>query len=322
ETYSFSLGSVPAPMTTIVQTTIGNFTCDYIPIAGFTYTTCTTDQSSALIISLSIGFFLALFLSFLKQVPTGGTPPLADSNDEGGAGVPVANNERQVQKKRKYRSGIISHVWGHAALSFVAFGTLSLFSASVSQCLFPSIPPWVFVFTQIILLVICCFIAMFWIEDPSLSIGLMVVPQTETTSTQTGSGYRGPGPSQTQASTSTTALSTNGFTVSPDPSPTSAGLANVALASAAMNSAMSTTSAFSGTTAVGGVSRTVVSSKRGQVMSSLSEKRNSEDNAQENETWECVNEQESRRDGAIITTTEEYVQSTSTGPGHLSLKME
>ncbi|KAI1314845.1 hypothetical protein EDD11_001621, partial [Mortierella claussenii] len=71
------------------------------------------------------------------------------------------------------------HVWGHALLSFVAFGTLSLFSASVSSCLFPKVRPWVFVFTQIILLVVCCFIAMFWIDDPSLSIGLMVVPSND-----------------------------------------------------------------------------------------------------------------------------------------------
>ncbi|KAK3820564.1 MAG: hypothetical protein JOS17DRAFT_755993 [Linnemannia elongata] len=103
-------------------------------------------------------------------------------------------------KKIKYRSGVIYaqgnyyldfgdyHIWGHALLSFVAFGTLSLFSSSVSQCLFPKVKPWIFVFTQIILLVICAFIAMFWIDDPSLSIGLMVAPPTDSHATQTAGG--------------------------------------------------------------------------------------------------------------------------------------
>ncbi|KAF9088218.1 hypothetical protein BGX23_007558 [Mortierella sp. AD031] len=215
ETYSFSLGTTPSPITTIIQTPAYNYTCLYIPGGNLTYTSCTTDQSNALCISLSIGFFLAVFLSFLKHVPVGGSPPLApedgDNEDEhvGMVDEETQTVQQQVQvqrskelqgtngKKIKYRSGVVYaqgnyyldfgdyHVWGHAALSFVAFGTLSLFSSSVSQCLFPKVKPWIFVFTQIILLVICAFIAMFWIDDPSLSIGLMVVPPTENHSTQT-----------------------------------------------------------------------------------------------------------------------------------------
>ncbi|KAF9930270.1 hypothetical protein FBU30_000690 [Linnemannia zychae] len=222
ETYSFSLGTTPSPITTIIQTPAANYTCLYIPGGSFTYTSCTADQSNALCISLSIGFFLAVFLSFLKHVPVGGTPPLAEEEDDDGDGdsailvnestqttqlqqtqqqqTPIQHTKGGKLKRPKYRSGVIYaqgnyyldfgdyHVWGHAALSFVAFGTLSLFSSSVSQCLFPKVKPWIFVFTQIILLVICCFIAMFWIDDPSLSIGLMVVPATENHSTQTGGG--------------------------------------------------------------------------------------------------------------------------------------
>ncbi|KAI1315378.1 hypothetical protein EDD11_000882 [Mortierella claussenii] len=82
ETYSFSLGATPAPVQTIVQTPNNNYTCLYTPGAAFTYTTCTPDQSDALKISLAIGFFLAVFLSFLKQVPRNGTPPLAPKDDE------------------------------------------------------------------------------------------------------------------------------------------------------------------------------------------------------------------------------------------------
>ncbi|KAF9357432.1 hypothetical protein BGX26_003716 [Mortierella sp. AD094] len=113
ETYSFSLGSTPAPVTTIVQTPSGNYTCDFVPGAAFTFSTCTQDQSSALIISLCIGFFLAVFLSFLKQVPPNGTPPLADDDDDddkqitSGAGILAPKNGRQRPKKLKYRWGIV-----------------------------------------------------------------------------------------------------------------------------------------------------------------------------------------------------------------------
>ncbi|GJJ76749.1 hypothetical protein EMPS_09108 [Entomortierella parvispora] len=324
ETYSFSLGATPTPVTTIVQTPSSNYTCYYVPGASFTYTTCTDDQANALEISLCIGFFLAVFLSFLKQVPPGGTPPLADTDDDSddedssadSTGTSTGNGEvsqgqqttdnstqtrvngsssgtlvqrktstsksttattthhkkKKEPAKPKYRAGIVyaegnyyyldfgdTHIWGHALLSFVAFGTLSLFSASVSQCLFPSIKPWIFVFTQIILLVICCFIAMFWIDDPSLSIGLMVVPQTAQ-STQTSNGavptYNpatlSPPPATTTAATTTSynaATSTSvamspsssmspNMTMSFNPSPTSAGLANVALDSTAINAIM------------------------------------------------------------------------------------
>ncbi|OAQ31451.1 hypothetical protein K457DRAFT_17158 [Linnemannia elongata AG-77] len=224
ETYSFSLGTSPSPITTIIQTPAYNYTCLYIPGGTFTYTSCTTDQSNALCISLSIGFFLAVFLSFLKHVPLNGTPPLADEDGDDGPGdgdntVVVDDSTQTLQlqlqqqggqvvrvkvggkhKKIKYRSGVMYaqgnyyldfgdyHIWGHALLSFVAFGTLSLFSSSVSQCLFPKVKPWIFVFTQIILLVICAFIAMFWIDDPSLSIGLMVAPPTDSHATQTAGG--------------------------------------------------------------------------------------------------------------------------------------
>ncbi|KAF9289357.1 hypothetical protein BGZ74_000745 [Mortierella antarctica] len=188
ETYSFSLGATPAPVKTIIQTPNFNYTCFYDPGTAFTYTTCTSDQSSALKVSLAIGFFLAMFLSFLKQVPKNGTPPLAIPDEDDLPPTPdeIAKENRLIAeglrrpRHPKYRAGIVFHVWGHAALSVVAFGTLSLFSASVSQCLFPHVRPWNFVFTQVILLVICCFIAMFWIDDPSLSIGLMVVPPTDT----------------------------------------------------------------------------------------------------------------------------------------------
>ncbi|KAG0032293.1 hypothetical protein BGZ82_006599 [Podila clonocystis] len=187
ETYSFSLGSAPAPVKTIIQSPNANYTCYYDPGVAFTYMTCTSDQSSALKVSLAIGFFLAMFLSFLKQVPKNGTPPLAIPDEDALPPTPdeIAKENRLIAeglrrpRHPKYRAGIVFHVWGHAALSVVAFGTLSLFSASVSQCLFPKIRPWIFVFTQVILLVICCFIAMFWIDDPSLSIGLMVVPPAE-----------------------------------------------------------------------------------------------------------------------------------------------
>ncbi|KAF9171763.1 hypothetical protein BGX20_006957 [Mortierella sp. AD010] len=192
---------------------------------------------------------------------------------------------------------------------------------------------------------------MFWVDDPSLSIGLMVVPETDSTSTQTGSGSIGPKPNATtptgasgatnNASTSTSALNTTGFAVSPNPSPTSSGLANVALAGAVINSAMSTTSVLSGSTATGGtgvgygVSRmtsTTSATKRGRQMSSLNEKQSLEDSDQEYQTWENVNGQEQdRRDELITTTTttttEEYVQSTvRSAPereaDHVSLKME
>ncbi|KAF9147924.1 hypothetical protein BG015_010364 [Linnemannia schmuckeri] len=137
ETYSFSLGPSPAPITTIIQTPAYNYTCLYIPGGNFTYKGCTADQSDALCISLSIGFFLAVFLSFLKHVPIGGTPPLAGDDADGGDDGPgdgdntvvVDDSTQTVQlqlqqqgqvqtqvvrvevggkhKKVKYRSGVI-----------------------------------------------------------------------------------------------------------------------------------------------------------------------------------------------------------------------
>ncbi|KAF9166444.1 hypothetical protein DFQ26_007831 [Actinomortierella ambigua] len=249
-----------------------NYSCYYMPGAGvaLTYLNCTDDQASALKISLAIGFFLSVFLSFLKHVPIDGSgPPRADpvvllpspaenenieqtEQDSGadesgadtwmqggirrgggaggtaetGAGIGVEGapdglrarstrlyaggldekGERlhkqqkqpqqqqfyyirvQANQRPKYRRGVIYvegnsyyldfgdfHIWGHASLSFVAFGSLALCSASVSQCLFPQVKPWIFVFLQIILLVVCCFIAMFWINDPTLSLGLAII---------------------------------------------------------------------------------------------------------------------------------------------------
>ncbi len=61
-------------------------------------------------------------------------------------------------------------IWGHAILSIVAFGTLTLFSSPVSFCLFPTVKSWIFVMSQLLGLIICSFIGMFWIRDPSLSI--------------------------------------------------------------------------------------------------------------------------------------------------------
>ncbi|KAK3819557.1 MAG: hypothetical protein J3Q66DRAFT_334881 [Benniella sp.] len=122
ETYSFSLGATPAPVKTIVQTPTANFTCYFVPGASFTYTSCTSDQSSALKISLAIGFFLAVFLSFLKQIPAGGTPPLAEDYEEEedhvatpqapGAAVATAESGEQKSKKkpkktRIYRRGVL-----------------------------------------------------------------------------------------------------------------------------------------------------------------------------------------------------------------------
>ncbi|KAI8601966.1 hypothetical protein EDD21DRAFT_353189 [Dissophora ornata] len=251
-----------------------------------------------------------------------------------------------------------SHVWGHAALSFVAFGTLSLFSASVSQCLFPSIKPWIFVFTQIILLVICCFIAMFWVDDPTLSIGLMVVPQTDSYPTQTSGGSvnspsGAPATSAAaattyNASTSTTALplaatasgqpgqstalSSNGmtFALASDPSRTSAGLANVALANNVMNSAMASTSALSSaTTAVGGgggVGRTSLQAKRTATMSSVNEKQGYVDQ-EDGREWYGVGVYEESEEAVVSASVPASATSSDYGVvkdemGHLSLKME
>ncbi|KAF9962045.1 hypothetical protein BGZ70_008142 [Mortierella alpina] len=281
ETYSFSLGPKPMPFTTIVTTPSLNYTCYYNPEGAFTYTTCNGDQSSALILSLTIGFFLAVFLSFLKQVPKGGTPPLADGEvlptpGTGPGTPPVVKLRCQKPGKRKYRRGVVYaegnfyyldfgdfHVWGHAALSFVAFGTLSLFSASVSQCLFPRVRPWIFVFTQVVMLVICCFIAMFWIHDPSLSIGLMVVPQTDNHGTQTSIGSPSSNDGLT-AGTSTTDLLAASRNLDPTGNFPSRNIAGLSLVrslddsttggmSANAHSAMSATSSseFSNMTAVG-----------------------------------------------------------------------
>lgn len=112
ETYSFSLGPKPMPFTTIVETPSLNYTCYYSPEGAFTYTSCNADQSSALILSLSIGFFLAVFLSFLKQVPKGGTPPLADGEaiptpGTGPGTPPVAKLHFPKPAKRKYRRGVL-----------------------------------------------------------------------------------------------------------------------------------------------------------------------------------------------------------------------
>lgn len=107
-------------MKTIVQTPEANYTCYYIPGAPVTYTTCTSDQSDALKISLAIGFFLAVFLSFLKQIPKGGTPPLADEDEEGHVSIPESGAptgsgdesktttiKTKKPKKRIYRRGVL-----------------------------------------------------------------------------------------------------------------------------------------------------------------------------------------------------------------------
>lgn len=115
ETYSFSLGATPAPVTTIVKSPFGNYTCYYEPGAAFTYTTCTTDQASALKVSLAIGFFLAMFLSFLKQVPKNGTPPLAipDENELPPTPDEIAKENKLIAeglrkpRQPKYRAGIV-----------------------------------------------------------------------------------------------------------------------------------------------------------------------------------------------------------------------
>ncbi|KAF9943309.1 hypothetical protein BGZ75_008319 [Mortierella antarctica] len=120
ETYSFSLGPKPMALTTIVTTPSINYTCYYSPEGAFTYTTCNDDQSNALILSLAIGFFLAVFLSFLKQVPKGGTPPLADGEvlPTPGTGTgpgkgtapgtpPAAKRHFHKPSKRKYRRGVV-----------------------------------------------------------------------------------------------------------------------------------------------------------------------------------------------------------------------
>ncbi|KAF9952737.1 hypothetical protein BGZ65_005092 [Modicella reniformis] len=316
ETYSFSLGAMPTPIKTIVQTPAANYTCYYIPGQSFTYTTCTNDQSNALKISLAIGFFLAIFLSFLKQVPANGTPPLPEDEDENDEEVtPVAGAtesgavSKKAKTKKKQKKTYVEgnpyyldfgdhHIWGHALLSFVAFGTLSLFSASVSQCLFPTVRPWNFVFTQVVLLVVCCFIAMFWVDDPTLSIGLMVVPRTDAgpggkASTPnlapTAPSTSAPDAPMTimNASTSTTTLPLNSVLARMyDPSATAAGLANVALANTVMNSAMnmSSLSGLSNTTAVGGlggvgggaVSRMTMFTRRTSTISSVNEKQDLE----------------------------------------------
>lgn len=291
ETYSFSLGVTPAPIQTIVQTPAANYTCLYIPGGSFTYTTCTSDQSSALKISLAIGFFLAVFLSFLKQIPKGGTPPLADDDDDDDpVPAPTAGRKgKNKKKKRQYRRGVVYaegnfyyldfgdyHIWGHALLSFVAFGTLSLFSASVSQCLFPGVRPWIFVFTQVILLVICCFIAMFWVDDPSLSIGLMVVPPSDVTPHNPSSGTQtSPPPSSPPTPTPPMTTLDAAAAGAPFTPSTVAEYADIARTSTLMTSAVSMTSAMSSTTAVGGsgaVSRMAMLARRTSTMSSVSEK--------------------------------------------------
>ncbi|KAF9897986.1 hypothetical protein BX616_004663 [Lobosporangium transversale] len=106
---------------------------------------------------------------------------------------------------------------------------------------------------------------MFWIDDPTLSIGLMVVPTTDDHSTQTGNDSARPGtgsgngssnpansittaPVATfNASTSTTALPMTSFRVSKDHLSTTSGLANIALTDTSLNSpmSMSSTSGFS-----------------------------------------------------------------------------
>ncbi|KAG0226652.1 hypothetical protein BGW42_003482 [Actinomortierella wolfii] len=258
QTYALSLGPAPTPATVVVAIPGGtNYSCYYMPGAGvaLTYLSCTDDQEIALKISLAIGFFLAVFLSFLKHVPIDGSgppradpvvalPPLPESENmeqielnDGiggsaggvgggdtqrvGSGIGVAAaatataggahdivharsdkkqlqqeyyyNRAQANQRPKYRRGVIYvegnsyyldfgdfHVWGHAFLSVVAFGTLALCSASVSQCLFPTVKQWIFVYLQIILLVVCCFIAMFWINDPTLSLGLAIIQDPKT----------------------------------------------------------------------------------------------------------------------------------------------
>jgi hypothetical protein len=72
---------------------------------------------------LAIGFFLAVFLSFLKQIPAGGTPPLAEDYEEeedhvatpqvpGSGTVATAESGEQKTKKkpkkrRIYRRGVL-----------------------------------------------------------------------------------------------------------------------------------------------------------------------------------------------------------------------
>ncbi|CAG8510960.1 1134_t:CDS:10, partial [Ambispora gerdemannii] len=173
ETFAYSLGSdTPTTINTFYNTTVStsreNYTCLIsVPISTGT-PSCNSNQKAALIVALCVGFFLAFFLSFVKRIPTGGTPPLSKQN-----GI----------EKRRLRSGVLyangsdyymdighSLIWGHAMVSVVAFATLTLFSNGVSKCLFPEIKSWIFVISQILGLFICSLIGMFWIRDASLGI--------------------------------------------------------------------------------------------------------------------------------------------------------
>ncbi|CAG8507098.1 11867_t:CDS:10 [Ambispora leptoticha] len=175
ETYAYSLGPDTTGMNTFYNTTVitpqDNYTC-LISAPISLGLTCNDDQKSALIVALCIGFFLSLFLSFVKRIPAGGTPPLSERK------LIVNGTER-----KRLRSGVLYAdgadyymdignflVWGHAMLSVVAFATLTLFSSSVSQCLFPNVKSWIFVLTQMLGLILCSLIGMFWIRDESLGI--------------------------------------------------------------------------------------------------------------------------------------------------------
>ncbi len=79
QTYAFSLGPSNDPNTFIyVNTTVttlgSNCTCIINAPLG---PSCNEDQKNGLIVALAFGFFTSLFLSFIKRVPPGGTPPLS-----------------------------------------------------------------------------------------------------------------------------------------------------------------------------------------------------------------------------------------------------
>ncbi|KAF9190257.1 hypothetical protein BGZ51_008788 [Haplosporangium sp. Z 767] len=235
------------------------------------------------------------------------------------------------------------HVWGHAALSFTAFGTLSLFSASVSQCLFPTVRPWIFVFAQVTLLVISCFIAMFWIDDPTLSIGLMIVPETDTHYTQTPNNNNPPGgavsTTNLDAGTSTTNLVrassdvplqlplTLQNAVTPTAMSANLQLSNNVLMNAALSSP--STSALSGSTILSGygynhaagVSRMSLQTKQGPTMSSVIEKQEL-DHDQEIQQYFDREKQEVADDDTAMVSSESSSESASEKEQYVSVKID
>ncbi|KAG0253609.1 hypothetical protein BG011_006259 [Mortierella polycephala] len=237
------------------------------------------------------------------------------------------------------------HVWGHAALSFAAFGALSLFSASVSQCLFPKVRPWIFVFAQITLLVISCFIAMFWIDDPTLSIGLMIVPEADTHYTQTPNNSNPAGGAVSTTNLDVGTSTTNLIRASPDvpphlpltsmqntTTPTTASanlqLSNNVLMNAALSSSSPSTS--SGSTVLGGygynhvagVSRMSLQTKQGPIMSSVVEKQDL-DHDQENQQYFDREKQEVADEATAMVPSEPSSESTSASEKeqYVSVKM-